>query len=290
MKNLFLLTLIFTYLPISYLNAQDPLRFFPHQIGDRWDYRFSWGGTTYEDFSLVITHDSVGDDNSRSIFYNNENYPRYKIDTSNNVYLYPNNSFINYLWYKLDADSGEVWQLKPPFSGGWAWVAHVESAYVFSQPTIIKTYRYSPGHPDSTNVFLEEDRLASGFGLIYHWQEPYDFTFLRGCVIDGDTFGNLIHVGVEDNPNHLFDYQLMQNYPNPFNPSTTIEFIIPSYGYVTLDIYDILGRRIDNLFDGWLRRGNHKFTWNAVGFPSGVYLCRLNVNGKHQSFKMLLAK
>jgi len=208
------------------------------------------------------------------------------------VFQYPNNNFQNYLRYKLDADSGAVWTVRPfPNFRSWAWVAYVESAYVFSQPTVIKIFRYSPGHPDSTTVFLEEDWLASGFGLIYHWQEPNDFTSLLGCIIEGDTFGNITNVEQHNKSNIITDYQLKQNYPNPFNPTTTIEFEIPQSGYITINIYDILGQKITNLFDGWLRRGNHKFVWNAINFASGIYICQLNINGGIiRTIKMLLTK
>ena len=288
-KNILLLTL-FIYFTSNLLNAQEPLSFFPHNVDDRWDYYEEWGGQPNY-FSLTITRDSIGNDSSHSIFYNNELEPRYKIDTLNNVFQYPNNNFQNYLRYKLDADSGAVWTVRPfPNFRSWAWVAYVESAYVFSQPTVIKIFRYSPGHPDSTTVFLEEDWLASGFGLIYHWQEPNDFTSLLGCIIEGDTFGNITNVEQHNKSNIITDYQLKQNYPNPFNPVSKIKFSIPRSEVVQINVYDVLGKEIKTLLNEYKQAGTYEIEFDATSLPSGVYFYRMISGGYAETKKMLLLR
>ncbi len=65
------------------------------------------------------------------------------------------------------------------------------------------------------------------------------------------------------------DHILYQNYPNPFNPSTNIEFKIQNSGHVNLIVYDVLGRQVDKLYDGYLSKGVHSMKWNAEMFPSG---------------------
>ncbi|MGA3286832.1 MAG: T9SS type A sorting domain-containing protein [Bacteroidota bacterium] len=68
---------------------------------------------------------------------------------------------------------------------------------------------------------------------------------------------------------------LWQNYPNPFNPSTTISFALPSSAFVTLKIFDNIGREIVTLISKELSKGFHSYLWNASNVSSGVYYYRL---------------
>ena len=68
---------------------------------------------------------------------------------------------------------------------------------------------------------------------------------------------------------------LRGNYPNPFNPSTTIGFVQPEDGDVTLDIFDALGRSVDRLSKYGAKPGQQTFTWNATNRATGVYFYRL---------------
>jgi len=82
-------------------------------------------------------------------------------------------------------------------------------------------------------------------------------------------------------------FTLSQNYPNPFNPSTNISFTLPTKSFVTLKVYDLLGRGVATLVEGELSAGNHSQEWNATNFASGVYFCRLQA-GKYSATKKLL--
>ncbi|HXG00278.1 MAG TPA: alpha-amylase family glycosyl hydrolase, partial [Bacteroidota bacterium] len=85
-------------------------------------------------------------------------------------------------------------------------------------------------------------------------------------------------------------YALLQNYPNPFNPATTIGFSIQVSGFVSLKVYDVLGREVATLVNGVLQPGNYEVTWNAAGVSSGVYLYRLVAGGFVETKKMVLAR
>ncbi len=283
-KN-FLLTVLLCLLIINITNGQEPLSFFPHNVGDRWEYvDLNTGQVTIKQ----ITRDSVGEDGSHNLFYNNSLQVNHRIDTAYNVFWLPQEPFINYLRYKLGADSCDSWENINFGSIRWAWLAYIESTYVFSQPTISKIFRYGPGNPCDEGA-LEEDWLASGFGLVYTWREPNDIIYLRGCVINGDTFG--IVTSVEPIVNKIpSDFSLKQNYPNPFNPSTTIEFILPQEAEINLSIFDILGRQVAVLYEGLKGVGVYKYKWKAQGISSGIYFCRLSANGNIQTIKMFLTK
>jgi hypothetical protein len=167
----------------------------------------------------------------------------------------------------------------------WAWLARIESAYVFGQRTVVKVFRYGPSPGPSG---LEEHWLASRFGLIYTWREPNDITYLRGCVINGDTFG--IVTSAPQTSELPRGYVLRQNYPNPFNPVTTIQFDLSEMTLVAIRIYNVLGQQVTVIADGNYPAGNHRIRWNAGGLPSGVYFCRMQANGNIRTIKMLLTK
>jgi len=86
------------------------------------------------------------------------------------------------------------------------------------------------------------------------------------------------------------NYQLNQNYPNPFNPITKIEFGLPEYTKVNLEIYNILGQRVAKLVDNELEAGYHEIEWNAAIYTSGIYILQMQTAKYHAVKKMLLLK
>jgi hypothetical protein len=85
-------------------------------------------------------------------------------------------------------------------------------------------------------------------------------------------------------------FQLSDNYPNPFNPSTSIAFSIPSNNFVTLKIYDVIGREVATILSEKLEAGEYTRQWNAAGFPSGVYFYRLEAGDFVDVKKLVLLK
>jgi hypothetical protein len=89
-------------------------------------------------------------------------------------------------------------------------------------------------------------------------------------------------------------FSLMQNYPNPFNPSTNLSFVIGSASFVSLKIYDPLGREVQTLINEYKPAGQYTVTWDAASsgrwMPSGVYFYKLRAGSNVQVRKMLLLK
>ena len=88
-------------------------------------------------------------------------------------------------------------------------------------------------------------------------------------------------------PHNFF---LGQNYPNPFNPETTIQFSIPKNAFVTLRLFDVLGKYIGVLISKQLQAGKYRVPWNSQNLPSGVYFYRLKADNFVNTKKLILLK
>ncbi len=91
-------------------------------------------------------------------------------------------------------------------------------------------------------------------------------------------------------PTQPSDFCLYQNYPNPFNPITTIGFAIPYAAHTTLKVFDITGRQVTTLVNGWRTPGIHKVILDGSNLATGIYFARLKCKNYTQAQKMLLLK
>jgi len=97
-------------------------------------------------------------------------------------------------------------------------------------------------------------------------------------------------VKVEEEQKPLNKYFLFQNYPNPFNPSTSIRLRISDFGFVSLKIFNVLGKQVATLVDEYKPAGSYEVEFDAKNLPSGVYFYTLNTGSYSQTRKMLLLK
>ena len=99
-------------------------------------------------------------------------------------------------------------------------------------------------------------------------------------------------VGIEDNVLNSIPakFSLSQNYPNPFNPTTTIKYQIPEMSFVTLKVYDVLGKEVTTLVNKYHPAGNFEIEFNATSLPSGVYFYSFQAERYAMTKKMLLLK
>jgi hypothetical protein len=129
------------------------------------------------------------------------------------------------------------------------------------------------GHPDSIDAELS---CHSGLGT-----SRADMGAFGGG-------GNLTEIGDHSLPemNHEF---WLENYPNPFNFSTMIEFTLPKREQVSLSIYDILGRKVVDVYDQVMEAGTHRHRL-SLDAPSGVYLYTLKTEKTRITSKMMVVK
>ena len=85
-------------------------------------------------------------------------------------------------------------------------------------------------------------------------------------------------------------FALFQNYPNPFNPSTTIAYDLPKAGRISLRVFNLLGREVAVLKDGFSEAGSHRVVLDGSGMASGIYFARLEAGAFSQTKKLMLLK
>jgi choice-of-anchor B domain-containing protein len=99
-----------------------------------------------------------------------------------------------------------------------------------------------------------------------------------------------IPVGITNNQTIPASFSLKQNYPNPFNPSTTIEFSIPKNDYVTVKVFDALGKQVGVLADEYKTAGNYTVNYDASNLTSGIYFYTISSGSFTETKKMMLIK
>jgi len=146
--------------------------------------------------------------------------------------------------------------------------------------------------------FLEQSRhttmyilrtVVDSIGVSTLQAEVGDFFGLRGAIIDGVQYGiiNKIHEADNQIPGELV---LHQNYPNPFNPTTTIEFQLPHSAFVSLIVFNVLGRDVTRLLTADLEAGTHRVLFDAGDFASGVYYYRLTAGRSMDTKRFILLR
>ena len=106
------------------------------------------------------------------------------------------------------------------------------------------------------------------------------------CVRDADLSG----VNDESDLNRPDKNMLAQNYPNPFNANTVIQYYLNRPSQVTIDIYDLLGRKIETLSQGFLQAGNHRIIWESRNNPTGLYFYKIDIGEYAEIGEMILLK
>lgn len=136
----------------------------------------------------------------------------------------------------------------------------------------------------------------------YH-QRGLTLTFAKFYPVTVDTLraGRAIRItttppdnfsSADDVPNLTLPetFLLHEAYPNPFNPSTQLRFDLPASGDVLLRVFDILGRDVATLADGWHAAGSYQVSFDGRDLPSGLYFARLSSNADVMVRKLMLVK
>jgi len=115
-----------------------------------------------------------------------------------------------------------------------------------------------------------------GSGIFDRTTGAHVYTAILEAIIDTSKVSPV--TGINKPPSSPTKSSLGQNYPNPFNPATTITFTLPAKSFVTLKVFDSLGREVSTLLSEEMLPGTYSRQWNAEGLPSGAYFYRLVAN------------
>lgn len=144
---------------------------------------------------------------------------------------------------------------------------------------------YDGINPPTNELLYDSPYLISTFGVSQN-RELYICTYSSS----GQIYKlNPAPIGVGNNE-MPGEFMLEQNYPNPFNPETKIVYYIPKESFVTIKIFDSLGRELETLVNEAKYQGTHEISWNALGYSSGVYFYSLSSGDIHLQKKMILVK
>jgi Secretion system C-terminal sorting domain len=305
-------SLLFVIFAVNIIFSQtdtllEAIKYYPLQTGNYWEYvNYYWEIPYYKDssfYSIEITGDTLLSNNkvykiltSKSIPYNGHIGKRYeRIDSSTAcVYRYAADTiFINneYLVDSLLAQPGDY------FAGSYKWnglyagdfstlCLNIYDDTVLAYPTEIRELEDQSTIPEISLSF------AKGLGYINSLVCEFSCgaVDLRYAKIDGVEFGTQITGMQSRNSQQLTEYVLYQNYPNPFNPTTNIRFSIPHPGFVSLKVYDILGKEVAILVNEVNPAGRYDIKFDGSNVSSGIYFYVLRSGDFVQSRKMLLLK
>jgi hypothetical protein len=143
--------------------------------------------------------------------------------------------------------------------------------------------------------FLAEIKISNNYNFLYNsilafdpkgdlivcsdWQEDIFIKKISDLMVD-----------VKENNILPTEFSLSQNYPNPFNPTTIIEYSVPSTEYVSLKVYDILGKEVADLINQQMNPGSYEIEFDASQLSSGIYFYKLAFSSKVITKKMAFIK
>ncbi len=153
-------------------------------------------------------------------------------------------------------------------------------------------------HPlSSTSVPAGAASFHQGSGSVFSYPVAVAGTYLYHCDFHFSigmkgTFIASASTAVENTltSSQPHTFKLDQNFPNPFNPSTKISFDIPFQTFVSLKVYNIVGKEVAMIMNGNMAAGSYSKTWNAESMPSGIYFYKLTTAAWTDIKKMVLLK
>jgi arabinogalactan endo-1,4-beta-galactosidase len=164
-----------------------------------------------------------------------------------------------------------------------------ETGYLYNDPTNAYNFLID---------LIRKTKSVGGLSVFYWEPECYNWrNYKLGAwdpvtkkpTIAMDAFLDTLNTAVPCEQNVPTSFAL-SIYPNPFNPGTTIEYQLPISSDVSVVIYDMLGREVIRLADGFQVAGQHSVVWSATTMPSGIYFCRIQADHYTDIKKCMLTK
>ena len=281
--------LITTILSAQNLTTQEMLEFYPHHMGDIWSYLwvyydpisdFGEGGREYKWISqdTIINDTTYWQIESESISGKNIYFERVDTLTGNVLRIQYSNPYEINCVDNVYADVGDTVIINNNYDLLYCNALVVLSFRDTMINNITTTIRKVIGLPDKQLLYFARNIGMLGSGENY---------WIDSANVNGNIFSNITDIKVNSEPIKKI-YILNQNYPNPFNPITTKEYSLPKSAFVTIKIYDYLGREIITLVDEKKSSGSYSMQFNGSNLASGIYFYKLQIEKEFTNTKKMI--
>ena len=266
---------------------------YPLHVGDRWEY------DTHRE--IIVLGDTLFSNNKHYTKYADSIFPLpwFTRQDSNKVYYFYSDSIDKEIVrFDFGRNPGDT-LVKIPWQ---AYPGLFERLTIFRksfEDTIFgKVWKIYSFRTTFYDYFFEDNLVADSLGVIYIAEGclytcPPVFHMVIGAEVGGKKYGTLVGIDNKDIVAPII-FSLSQNYHNPFNQTTTISFGISEKSFVTLKVYDVLGREVAAIVDQELAPASYTKAFDGSRLSSGVYVCRLTASYDNQisvlSRKLMLVK
>jgi len=269
--------------------AQSNESFFPLKIGNRW-ITLSSDEAFYKRYAVT---DTVRLEEKLYYTVEFERKHFYREDSLQNFYEYFDGKEQLIMDFKMEV--GDSIPISEGGSSGYAVCIEKKEITTFIG-TIDEQKTF---FLDLDSILIDEEQtftLQRGVGPYFFKPYFHESAYLVAAILDGVAYGDSTVLSVEEpgekTPKH---FDLQQNFPNPFNATTTISFQAPATIEVTLEIYNILGKKVAVLIKEIVSAGQHQVKWHGKdGFgrdvASGLYMVVLTTDKFRKAQKILLLK
>ena len=190
---------------------------------------------------------------------------------------------------------------------GATWESYNNDLPLDPSPPVVSGITINPLNPD--NMFVASNHMgiyqSHNGGL--HWESfnngmdttnpggvmmfmPGDTTRLMIATLGRSVWSIERTVGITEDGGTLPLSVAIGAYPNPFNSRVRLSYALPAAGPAAVTIYDVTGRQVQSLFEGYRSAGDHEFIWDASSVASGIYFYRLQAAGERRTVKLTLLK
>ena len=167
---------------------------------------------------------------------------------------------------------------------------------VFNQKQNYQLNRYSSFN--KIEAYKINYLTVENIGIYYRYRSTSssqrlvkDSISLKAYMVNGVLIGDSVLTDFSTEKNYIVtSFRLFQNYPNPFNPTTKIEYIIPKTAFVTMKVYDILGREVVTLVNEEKTVGKYNAEFDGTKLSSGIYFYKIQAGDYSSVKKMILIK
>lgn len=178
-------------------------------------------------------------------------------------------------------------ELSPSWDSFGTGICNYVACYPPEVDTVVASYSSSTSSDDTVTIYFY-NYYTEGAGYVRMRAElvsnPSQFVEVDFRAVTP------AYIGITPISNTASEFKLNQNYPNPFNPTTKISFSLPIKEFISLKVYDILGREVKTLISSQLPEGQYEIDFNGEGLSSGIYYYSLRAGEFVSVKKMTLVK